>query len=192
MKTSRLEAFTDGVMAVALTIMVMDLKAPEDTSWPALLALWPVALSYLLSFVYVGIYWNNHHHLMLVSERIRGITLWCNLLLLFWITLIPFATSWMSKHEFASVPVALYGIVLLMAALSFFLLQYEIIRVNGSNSALSKAVGRDIKGRWSVGLYVVALIVSAWAPWFSCLCYAVVACIWFIPDRRFEKVGGMG
>lgn len=187
MDSGRLEAFTDGVMAVALTIMVLELKPPESPEWRLLLRQWPVALSYILSFVYVGIYWNNHHHLMRVTEGIRGRILWANLYWLFWITLIPFATAWMSETEFATVPVALYGFVLLMTACGFFLLQHEIVRFNGHHSLLAEALGHDTKGKISAALYIVALCVVHWVPYLSCLLYAVVAAIWFIPDRRFER-----
>lgn len=167
--------------------MVLELRPPHSPSLAALLTLWPVALSYILSFVYIGIYWNNHHHLMRATERIRGLSLWANLFWLFWITLIPFATAWMSENRFATVPVALYGAVLLMNAVAFFLLQHEVVRVNGPSSALSRAVAHDLKRRWSIGLYVLALAVVAWLPWLSCLLYAAVAGMWFIPDRRFER-----
>lgn len=187
METDRLEAFTDGVMAVALTIMVLELHVPRSAHWSALFSLWPVALSYILSFAYIGIYWNNHHHLMRATERIRGITLWANLYWLFWVTLIPFATAWMSEDKFGTAPVALYGFILLMTALAFFLLQYEVTHFNGPDSALSRAVAHDAKARWSVGLYVLALVVVAWVPWLSCTLYAVVAAMWFVPDRRFER-----
>jgi uncharacterized membrane protein len=187
MDSARLEAFTDGVMAVALTIMVLELKPPHAPQWRALAAQWPVALSYILSFIYIGIYWNNHHHLMRVTEGIRGRVLWANLYWLFWMTLIPFATAWLSETEFAAVPAALYGFVLLMAAGGFFLLQREIVQFNGRDSALAKAVGRDIKGKISAALYLVALAVVSWWPYLSCILYAVVAAIWFIPDRRFER-----
>lgn len=185
MNPGRLEAFTDGVMAVALTIMVLELKPPHVPQWQAVLALWPVALSYVLSFIYVGIYWNNHHHMMRTVARIDGRVLWSNLFLLFWITLIPFTTAWMSENHFAAVPVALYGLVLLMAASAFILLQRAIICCNGPDSALSQAVGTDRKGGLSVGLYLVALLLVAWQPWVSCALYAVVAAIWFVPDRRY-------
>lgn len=187
MNSDRLEAFTDGVMAVALTIMVLELKPPHTPRWSALVAEWPVALSYVLSFIYVGIYWNNHHHMLRVTARINGRILWANLHLLFWITLIPFATAWMSETEFATVPVALYGVVLLMAACAFFLLEHEIIVFNGADSALARALGRDSKGKLSAALYLLALVIVAWWPRLSCLLYALVAAIWFVPDRRFER-----
>lgn len=189
MKTSRMEAFTDGVMAVALTVMVLELSPPQTPEWHALLAQWPVALSYILSFIYVGLYWNNHHHLMLTTERINGRILWANLHWLFWMTLVPFTTAWMSESRFASVPVALYGVVLLMAAVAFLLMQREIVALNGRQSLTGKALdGRDLKGKSSVMLYVAALVVVTWLPWLSCVFYAAVAAIWFVPDRRFERV----
>lgn len=188
MKTSRLEAFTDGVMAVALTIMVLELKPPHETSWAALLILWPVALSYILSFVYIGIYWNNHHHMMHATEHINGRVLWANLFLLFWITLVPFTTAWMSENRFASITVTVYGFVLLMASFGFLLLQREILLCNGPQSRVARALGRDAKGKLFSVLYIIALVVAAWLPWFSCLLYAIVAVIWLVPDRRFEKV----
>lgn len=190
MNPGRLEAFTDGVMAVALTIMVLELKPPHLPQWQQLLALWPVALSYVLSFIYVGIYWNNHHHMLRTVAHIDGRVLWSNLFLLFWITLIPFTTAWMSENYFAAVPVALYGLVLLMAAIAFNLLQRAIIGCNGPDSALSRAVGVDVKGWLSVALYVAALLLVAWTPWLSCALYAVVAAIWFVPDRRFAGAIG--
>ena len=190
MNTGRMEAFTDGVMAVALTIMVLELKPPHHPEWQALAALWPVALSYVLSFIYIGIYWNNHHHMMRTARQVNGRILWSNLFLLFWITLIPFTTAWMSENSFAAVPVALYGFVLLMAAIAFIFLQRGIMRSSGPGSSLSRAVGADLKGGASVGLYLLALLLTLWAPLASCLLYAVVAAIWFIPDRRFASAAG--
>ncbi len=188
MDTGRLEAFTDGVMAVALTIMVLELEPPRVAEWTALAGQWPVALSYVLSFIYVGLYWNNHHHMLRATERIGGPVLWANLYWLFWMTLVPFTTAWMSETEFATVPVALYGFVLLMAAGGFLLLQRSIVKWNGSRSRLSRAVGRDAKGKLSLVFYLAALAVVAWVPLLSCALYAVVAAIWIVPDRRFEKV----
>lgn len=188
MGTGRMEAFTDGVMAVALTIMVLELRPPHAPEWGALLAQWPVALSYILSFVYIGLYWNNHHHLLRTTEHISGGVLWANLYWLFWMTLIPFATAWMSETRFATVPVALYGFVLLMAAVGFLLLQRRLVAVNGRDSVLSRAVGTDSKGKLSLVLYVAALVVVNWLPWLACTFYALVAALWFVPDRRFEKV----
>ncbi|HEX7340176.1 MAG TPA: TMEM175 family protein [Rhodanobacteraceae bacterium] len=189
MKTARMEAFTDGVMAVALTIMVLELRPPHTAEWQALLTQWPVALSYILSFIYIGLYWNNHHHLMLTTERIDGRILWANLHWLFWVTLVPFATAWLSESRFASVPAALYGVVLLMTGVAFLLMQRAIIVLNGADSLTRKALGaRDVKGASSLVLYLVALAVVAWLPWISCVLYAAVAAIWFVPDRRFEKV----
>lgn len=188
METNRLEAFTDGVMAVALTVMVLQLKTPAVPSWQALLTQWPVALSYILSFIYVGLYWNNHHHMMRATGHINGRVLWANLHWLFWVTLVPFTTAWMSETKFVTVPVALYGCVLLMAGVAFLLLQREIVSLNGRDGPLSRAVGRDIKGKSSLGCYLLALAVVGWLPWLSCTLYAVVAGIWLVPDRRLEKV----
>lgn len=187
MEKGRLEAFTDGVMAVALTIMVLELKPPHVAEWSALLALWPVALSYILSFVYIGLYWNNHHHFFLLTEHINGRVMWANLHWLFWVTLVPFTTAWMSENFFASVPVALYGFNLLMTGMAFLLMQREIVKLNGRDSVLSQAVGADLKGKASLALYLAALAVVYWAPWLSCTLYAAVAAIWFIPDRRIES-----
>ncbi|TAL76612.1 MAG: DUF1211 domain-containing protein [Beijerinckiaceae bacterium] len=150
--------------------------------------LWPVALSYILSFVYIGIYWNNHHHMMHATERINGRVLWANLFLLFWITLIPFTTAWISENRFASITVTVYGFVLLMASFAFLLLQREILLCNGPQSRVARALGRDAKGKLSSVLYIIALVVAAWLPWLSCILYAAVAVIWLVPDRRFEKV----
>ncbi len=188
MDSSRLEAFTDGVMAVALTIMVLELTPPHVPQWQALLMQWPVALSYVLSFVYVGLYWNNHHHMLRATEHVNGSVLWANLYWLFWMTLVPFTTAWMSETAFATVPVALYGFVLLMAAGGYVLLSRAIVAANGREGTLSRAMGSDIKGKSSVGLYVLALAVVTWMPWLSCVLYAVVAAIWIVPDRRLEKV----
>ena len=189
MDTGRLEAFTDGVMAVIITIMVLELTPPHVPTWHALQGLWPVLLSYVLSFVYIGIYWNNHHHMMRATGRINGRVLWANLHLLFWLSLIPFTTAWMSENRFAQVPVVVYGAVLLLAALAWPFLQREIVACNGGHdSALATALGSDVKGKLSVGLYVAAIALAFVGPWLSCVLYAVVAAIWFVPDRRFEKV----
>lgn len=188
MQSGRLEAFTDGVMAVILTIMVLELKPPHTVTWTALTGLWPVLLSYVLSFVYVGIYWNNHHHMLRAVRTINGRVLWANLHLLFWISLIPFTTAWMSEHQFALVPVVIYGVVLLMAALAWPLLQREIIKGDGHDSALARALSNDAKGKWSIVFYLVAIAVAFVQPWLACVFYALVAAIWFVPDRRFEKV----
>ncbi len=162
-------------------------SAAQAPGWQALAGQWPVALSYVLSFVYVGLYWNKHHHMLRATEHIDGRVLWANLYWLFWMTFVPFATAWLSETHFAAVPAALYGFVLLMAAGGFLLLQRAIVCRNGPDSGLGRAVGRDFKGKLSLVIYVVALAVVAWVPWLSCLLYAVVAAIWFVPDRRFEK-----
>ncbi|HET8555272.1 MAG TPA: TMEM175 family protein [Rhodanobacteraceae bacterium] len=189
MDTGRLEAFTDGVLAVVITIMVLELKPPHMPTWHALQHVWPVLLSYVLSFVYIGIYWNNHHHMMRATSRISGRVLWANLHLLFWLSLIPFTTAWMSENRFALVPVVVYGAVLLLAALAWPLLQREIVACNGGRgSAIAAALGGDVKGKLSIGLYVAAIVLAFVGPWLSCVLYAVVAAMWFVPDRRFEKV----
>lgn len=188
MHKGRMEAFTDGVMAVIITIMVLELKPPHLPTWTAVAALWPVFLSYILSFVYVGIYWNNHHHMLRATDHINGRVLWANLHLLFWISLVPFTTAWMSEHKFAQVPVVIYGVVLLMAAVAWTLLQREIVRSNGSESAVAQALGSDAKSKWSMALYFSGIGLAFVEPWISWLLYAVVAAIWFVPDRRFEKV----
>jgi uncharacterized membrane protein len=184
----RLNAFTDGVMAVIITIMVLELKAPHDSSWPALSALWPVFLSYVVSFVYVGIYWNNHHHLMHPVSRINGRVMWSNLHLLFWLSLFPWVTSWAAETNFAPVPVALYGFVLLMAACAWPILQNALIAANGGPSGtLGAAVGADLKGKVSIVAYLVAMGLAFVEPWIGCLIYAGVGLMWFIPDRRIES-----
>jgi len=189
MDKGRLEAFTDGVIAVIITIMVLEMKAPHSPTWEALRELWPVLLSYILSFVYVGIYWNNHHHMLHATERVNGRAMWANLHLLFWVSLFPFVTAWMSENHFAAVPTALYGAVLLMAAIAWPILLRELIACNGGEqSSLARAVGRDVKGKLSIFLYASAIPLAFVNPWISCALYVAVAAIWFIPDRRIEKV----
>jgi uncharacterized membrane protein len=187
MGTGRLEAFSDGVIAIIITIMVLELKAPHGTSFAALLPTIPVFLSYVLSFVYVGIYWNNHHHMLHAAEIISGGVLWANLHLLFWLSLIPFVTAWMDENHFEAAPVALYGAVLLMAAIAYFILVRILIRDNGPESALAKAVGKDRKGALSIVLYAAGIAASLWQAWLALGIYILVAIIWFIPDRRIEK-----
>ena len=186
MGKTRLEAFSDGVIAIIITIMVLEMKVPHGESLESLLPLLPVFLSYVLSFVYVGIYWNNHHHLLHTCGEVNGRLLWANLYLLFWLSLFPFATGWMGENHFASGPSALYGFVLLMAAIAYVILQQAIIATEGSESVLKKAVGRDWKGKLSPVLYIVAIIVSPWAPWLSQALYVAVALMWLVPDRRIE------
>jgi uncharacterized membrane protein len=188
MGRGRLEAFSDGVIAIIITIMVLDLKVPHGDSLHELLPLLPVFLSYVLSFVYVGIYWNNHHHMLHATAAVTGAMLWANLHLLFWLSLFPFATGWMGENHFAAVPTALYGVVLLMAAIAYYLLQQAIIRAQGPGSILKKAVGGDWKGKLSPVLYIVAIVATAWSPWIAQAIFVTVALIWLIPDRRIESV----
>jgi uncharacterized membrane protein len=192
MKTARVEAFSDGVIAILITIMVLELKVPHGETVDTLVPLWPVFLSYLLSFVYLGIYWNNHHHMLHVTERVTGAILWANLHLLFWLSLVPFCTGWMGENHFAPHTVALYGVVLLMAAIAYYILQSLIIRAQGPGSLLRKAVGGDWKGKLSPVLYLAAVALAFKAPWASLGIYALVALTWLIPDRRIERVLGAG
>ena len=188
MGRGRLEAFSDGVIAIIITIMVLELKVPHGDSLHELLPLLPVFLSYVLSFVYVGIYWSNHHHLLHAITTVTGAMLWANLYLLFWLSLFPFATGWMGENHFAAVPTALYGVVLLMAAIAYTVLQQVIIRAQGPGSILRKAVGRDWKGKLSLLLYVVAIVVTIWSPWIAEAIFVIAALIWLVPDRRIESV----
>ena len=188
MSRERLTAFTDGVVAVIITIMVLELKPPHGVSVAALAALWPVFLSYVLSFVYVGIYWNNHHHMLHATKTVTGAVLWANLHLLFWLSLFPFATGWMGENNFTAVPTAFYGVVLLMAAIAYYLLQRAIIRAQGTDSILKRAVGRDWKGKLSPVLYLVAIVSTLLSPWIAEAILVAAALIWLIPDRRIEKV----
>lgn len=187
MGKNRLEAFSDGVIAIIITIMVLELKVPHGDNIDALMSLIPVFLSYVLSFIYVGIYWNNHHHMLHTCHKITGPILWANLHLLFWLSLFPFATAWMGENHFAAVPTAVYGIVLLMAAIAYLILQQFIIASQGANSLLKKAVGSDFKGKLSPLLYLIAIVLSFWSQWFSQGLYILVALIWLVPDRRIEK-----
>ncbi|HQR20887.1 MAG TPA: TMEM175 family protein [Burkholderiaceae bacterium] len=188
MGKTRLEAFSDGVIAIIITIMVLEMKVPHGETVDALLPLLPVFLSYVLSFVYVGIYWNNHHHMLHASNRVSGRVLWANLHLLFWLSLFPFATGWMGENHFAATPSALYGVVLLMAACAYWMLQQAIIATEGPASILRTAVGADWKGKLSPLLYIVAIISARFAPWLAQAIYVAVALIWLIPDRRIERV----
>ncbi|MBI2680016.1 MAG: DUF1211 domain-containing protein [Candidatus Solibacter usitatus] len=188
MRTGRLEAFSDGVIAIIITIMVLEMKVPHGDRLDDLLPLLPVFLSYVLSFVYVGIYWNNHHHMLHACETVTGAMLWSNLHLLFWLSLFPFATGWMGENHFTALPTALYGVVLLMAALAYYVLQQAIIRAQGPDSILRKALGRDWKGKLSPVLYLVAIAATAWSPWISGAIFVAAALIWLIPDRRIENV----
>lgn len=187
MGKSRLEAFSDGVLAIIITIMVLELKVPHGENVSALIPLFPVLMSYILSFIYVGIYWNNHHHMLYLIQHVSGGVLWANLHLLFWLSLIPFVTGWMGENHFASAPTALYGVVLLMAAIAYWILQRTIISAEGHGSTLAAAVGADIKGKMSPVLYAVAIPSSFLSPWIAGGIYAFVALIWLIPDRRIER-----
>jgi uncharacterized membrane protein len=188
MGTSRLEAFSDGVIAIIITIMVLELHAPHETNLAALRPLIPVFASYILSFVYLGIYWNNHHHMLHVTQRVDGTILWANLHLLFWLSLVPFTTAWMGEHHFAATPTAIYGVVLLMAAVAYWILQRAIIKRQGPQSLLAAAVGTDWKGKLSPVLYCLAIPLAFVARWVSGALYVAVAIIWLIPDRRIERV----
>ncbi len=189
MEKNRLEAFTDGVLAIIITIMVLELKVPHGEDLAALAPLWPVWVSYVLSFIYVGIYWNNHHHMMQASSKVNGAVLWSNLHLLFWLSLLPFTTGWMGENHFARGPVMLYGVNLLCCALAFYVLQTCLVRLHGPNSLLAKAIGRDLKGKASPVLYLIG-IGGAWlgANWIGILVFSLVALIWLVPDRRMEHV----
>jgi uncharacterized membrane protein len=188
MGKGRLEAFSDGVLAIIITIMVLELKVPHGTDLNSLKPLMPIFLTYGLSFIYVGIYWNNHHHLLHVAKRVSGRVLWANLHLLFWLSLLPFATGWMGENHFAELPCAAYGIVLLMAAIAYYLLQQCIILVEGEGSMLKRAVGADWKGKLSPFLYLAAIGASFIVSWVALALYILVAAMWLIPDRRIEKV----
>jgi uncharacterized membrane protein len=188
MGKNRLEAFSDGVIAIIITIMVLELKVPHGEGIQILLPLIPVFLSYVLSFVYLGIYWNNHHHLLNAVKTVTGSMLWANLHLLFWLSLIPFATGWMGENHFARAPSALYGFVLLMAGVAYLILQRLIIAAQGPDSILKKAIGNDWKGKLSAVLYAVAIVFAFWWEWISLALYVVVALLWLIPDRRIEHV----
>jgi uncharacterized membrane protein len=186
MKKGRLEAFSDGVMAIIITIMVLELKTPHGADWAAIRPLIPVFLAYVLSFVYLGIYWNNHHHMLYVTERISGGILWANMHLLFWLSLIPFATAWMGENHLATLPTAVYGCVMLAAAIAYYVLQRLIIARQGPHSKLKAAVGRDVKGKLSPLIYVAAIIMAFVNQWVSDALYVLVALMWLIPDRRIE------
>ena len=188
MSKGRMEAFSDGVLAIIITIMVLEMRAPHDTDPGSLMPVLPVFLSYLLSFVHIGIYWNNHHHLFQAIRRVNGSVLWANLHLLFWLSLFPFVTAWMGENSFAPWPVALYGLVLMLAGCAYFILTRILISLHGKDSALAAAVGRDVKGIISVVAYMVAIPLAFVSPVFSCSLYVVVAGMWLVPDRRIERV----
>ena len=184
MEKGRLEAFSDGVIAIIITIMVLELKVPHGSGWETLLPLLPVFLCYVLSFLYVGIYWNNHHHLLKACRHVTGGIMWANLHLLFWLSLLPFVTGWMGENHFTFQPTLLYGLVLLLAAIAYTLLQRLIVAGHGRESRLAGAIGRDRKGRLSIALYLVGIALTFWRPWLGCAVYALVAMLWLVPDRR--------
>jgi len=188
MSKNRLEAFSDGVLAIVITIMVLELKVVHDSSFGALKSIVPTFLSYVLSFIYLGIYWNNHHHMLQTCSKISGSILWANLHLLFWLSLVPFTTAWMGENNFTTAPTTLYGVILLMAAIAYFILQQVIIASQGKNSMLKMAIGNDLKGKISPVLYIVAILFSFWFEWISISLYVLVAIIWLVPDKRIERV----
>ena len=188
MKTSRLEAFSDGVIAIIITIMVLELKVPHTAELAGLKPLLPVFLSYVLSFLYVGIYWNNHHHLFHATRHVSGGILWANLSLLFWLSLFPFTTGWMGENHLSPTPVAVYGCVLLMAAIAYYILQCIIVAQQGPDSLLATAIGKDWKGKLSPLFYLIAIPLAFVSPWIASGLYAAVALVWLVPDRRIERV----
>jgi uncharacterized membrane protein len=188
MKKSRLEAFSDGVIAIIITIMVLELKVPHGATLAALQPLWPVLACYVMSFIYVGIYWNNHHHLWQVAERVNGAVLWANLHLLFWLSLFPFVTSWVGESGFAPLPLAAYGAVLLCAGIAYTILTRTLLALHGAESLLARALGADLKGWLSLVIYAAAIALGFPWPWLACALYIAVAVIWLVPDRRIERV----
>lgn len=188
MGRNRLEAFSDGVLAIIITIMVLELKVPHGDTPETLAPLVPVFMSYVLSFVYVGIYWNNHHHMLQTVERVGGGVLWANMHLLLWLSLVPFVTAWMGKTDFAAMPVALYGSVLLGASIAYYILTRALLAAHGRDSRFAAALGSDRKGRISVGIYIAAIALAFVSPTLSCALYVLVALIWLVPDRRFARV----
>jgi len=190
MTTTRLEAFSDAVIAIVITILVLELKVPHEAELAALRELVPVFLSYVLSFVYLGIYWNNHHHMLVLTDQVNGAILWANLHLLFWLSLVPFTTGWMGENDFAAVPTAVYGVDLLLAAIAYFILQTTIIAQEGLDSRLKAALGRDLKGKVSPVLYLAGILLSFVEPWIGLAIYVFVALMWLVPDRRIESVVG--
>ena len=188
MGKNRLEAFSDGVIAIIITIMVLELKVPHGDDLAALAPLLPVFCAYVLSFVYVGIYWNNHHHLMHAVQRVNGTVLWANLHLLFWLSLMPFATNWMGENHLSAWPTAMYGVVLFMSSIAYFLLTRALIDMHGSNSTLERALGADRKGKISMVVYLAGILVAFWRPWIAALLYTSMAALWLVPDRRVEKM----
>jgi TMEM175 potassium channel family protein len=188
MTTSRLEAFSDAVIAIIITIMVLELSVPHEASLDALRPLVPVFLAYLLSFVFLGIYWNNHHHMLSVVERINGKILWANLHLLFWLSLFPFVTGWMGENDFASTPAAIYGVVSLLAAIAYYILQTAIVAEEGPDSRLAVALGNDVKGKASPIIYIAGISLAFVNRWFALALYVLVALMWLVPDRRIESL----
>jgi uncharacterized membrane protein len=191
MEKNRLEAFSDGVLAIIITIMVLELKVPQGlgaSDLAALKPLLPVFLTYVLSFIYLGIYWNNHHHLLKAAHKVSAAMMWANLHLLFWLSLFPFTTGWMGENHFTTAPTALYGVVMLMAAIAYFILQNVIIAQQGHDSRLAAAIGRDFKGKLSPVLYAIAIATAFFRPWISCCLYVFVAFLWLVPDRRIARV----
>ena len=191
MSKGRMEAFSDGVIAIIITILVLELRAPEGPEWSALRPVIPGFISHVLSFIYLGIYWNNHHHMLQASSHVNGVVLWANLHLLFWLALVPFVTGWMGENEFAPVPVTLYGVDLLMAAIAYYILERALIAAQGKDTRLKAAVGSEIKGWVSVALYATGIVTTLlWTPWVALVLYAIVAVMWFVPDRRIERMMG--
>ncbi len=186
MPKTRLEAFSDGVIAIIITIMVLEMKAPHGPDWSELRPIIPIFLSYVMSYAYLGIYWNNHHHMLHATQRINGNVLWANLHLLFWLSLVPFTTGWMSENNFAPLPTAVYGVVLLGAAIAYTILQAAILAPQNQNTKLKEAIGKDIKGKASIGLYILAIVLATMSQWIAIAIYILVALIWLIPDRRIE------
>ena len=187
MGKGRLEAFSDGVIAVIITVMVLEMKSPHGTRLAAMRPLVPVFLSYALSFVYIGIYWNNHHHLLHATQHVNGATLWANLHLLFWLSLVPFTTAWIGENHLTSWPVAVYGIVLLMAGVAYFVLTRTLIALHGRESTLARSIGSDVKGKISIAIYAASIPLAFEQPWIASAGYVIVAIIWLVPDRRIER-----
>ena len=188
MGKNRIEAFSDGVIAIIIIIMVLEMKVPHGEGLSALYPLLPVLVSYVISFIYIGIYWNNHHHLFHAVKKVSGAVLWGNLHLLFWLSLVPFVTGWMGENHFAPLPVAIYGVVLFMAGVAYFILTILLVKDHGRDSPLATALGRDWKGKISVVIYAIAIPLAFWSQWLAIALYIVVAVIWFVPDRRMERV----
>ncbi len=188
MNKNRLEAFSDGVLAIIITIMVLEIRVPHGSNFNDLKPLIPIIISYIISFIYLAIYWNNHHHMMHTVKYVTGDILWANLHLLFWLSLVPFVTGWIGENHFAPVPMALYGVVLMMAAVAYWILQFRILKSQGPQSLLARAIGKDIKGKLSPVLYLIAIISTCFTPWISGGIYVLVAFIWLVPDKRIEII----